>query len=87
MTETETNPFINQDELQQNFFKLELKLQALRERLSNVVTNYEDQDADRRVQITLLGKENEELSARVRELENSIRELESVKEDTEASDD
>ncbi|HEY5443859.1 MAG TPA: hypothetical protein VIJ87_05170 [Pyrinomonadaceae bacterium] len=83
MTETETNPFINQDELQQNFFKLELKLQAYRER----VANYEDQDADRRVQITLLGNENDRLKSRIEELENNVRELESVKEETEASDD
>lgn len=39
----------------------ELKIQALLEKISNLTTNYENQVADLRVELTVLGKEVEEL--------------------------
>lgn len=47
----------------------ELKVVALRERVSELTTAYEDRAADYRVEITLLTNENEELRRRIVELE------------------
>lgn len=68
MTETETN---TQDLVQ----SLQLKIQALKERISLLVTDYEDKDSDKRVQITLLSNTNQQLDTKVKELEAQIAEL------------
>lgn len=63
MTETETETF-------KKVQVLELKIQALKERLSELVTEYEDRDANRRVEITILSNEGDQLRGRVAELES-----------------
>lgn len=44
-------------------YKLELKVQALLEKLSNVVTQYENQVAELRVEVTILTSELESTRA------------------------
>lgn len=51
-----------------------LKVQALLEKISNLTTNYENQVADMRVDITILGQENQELKAEVESLRPEARE-------------
>ena len=47
----------------------DLKIQALLQKISILTTQYESQDADRRVSITELSQENESLRKRIAELE------------------
>lgn len=51
-----------------------MKYLALKERLQDVISNYEDQDINRRVAITLLTKERDSLQQKVEEFETSQRE-------------
>lgn len=51
MTETETQQL---QQLQQQLQVLDLKYQAVLQKLSTTVVNYEDQDANRRAEISLL---------------------------------
>lgn len=53
----------------------ELKNKALLERVSMLTTSYENQDAERRVDITLLAQQVEELKARIAELEEENQRL------------
>jgi len=45
--------------------ELELKVQALLEKIGNIVASYENQVADLRVELTLLSKKNEELESEI----------------------
>ena len=47
----------------------DLKIQALREKISTLVTTYEDAAADYRVEITVLSNQVQTLQQRVNELE------------------
>lgn len=49
-----------------------LQNQVLKERIGTLVTQYEDQDAQRRVQITVLTNTVEQYEERIKELEKSL---------------
>lgn len=51
----------------ENMDKKELKIQALKERLGTLVTSYENQIADLRVEVTVLTSELDEYKKRERE--------------------
>lgn len=50
----------------------DLKIQALLEKISKITSAYENQEADYRVDITLLVAENEKLSKQLEELEAPV---------------
>lgn len=52
----------------------ELKVQALLEKVSNLTTNYENQVADLRVDVTLLSQENNSLKQELEALRASLEE-------------
>jgi hypothetical protein len=60
---------------QQELTRDQLKIMALRERLSQVVVEYEDRDADRRVDITQQGNEMQKLAEENARLNNQLQEL------------
>lgn len=72
-----------------NTNRLELKNQALLEKISSLTTNYENQVADLRVEITILSNELQsaqtELSAAVERL-NKAEEISEVSEEAEDSE-
>lgn len=55
--------------------RLELKTRALLERISSITTDSEDRDADRRVEITLLNAENQQLREEVNRLNVELEAL------------
>lgn len=63
----------------------QLKILALRERISQIVTEYEDKDADRRVEITENMTRIQELEQRVAELENKDEDVSKDEDSNEAS--
>lgn len=48
----------------------DLKIQALLEKISSLTTNYENQVADLRVELTISEQDNDELKVRIKELED-----------------
>lgn len=64
----------------------DLKIQALLEKISILTTQYESQDADRRVTITELNQENEALREELRKYEEDAHVVEK-EETTEKSSD
>lgn len=60
----------------------DLKIEALRQKVAKIVTDYEDKEADLRVEVTLLANERDQLQSRVNELEAQLVPTE-VQEDTE----
>lgn len=52
----------------------DLKIAALLERIASLASQYEDQDADRRVEITILSQENQQLKAQLepQEVSNEV---------------
>lgn len=79
MTETETPPTTPEDQLRQQLQILNLKYTALKERLSQLVVEYEDKDTDRRVEITYLRQTKEELEDKVRAYETEQAEEQNAK--------
>lgn len=67
----------------------ELKNRALLERISTLTTSYENQDAERRIDITVLTQQKEEAEKRVTELEEENQRLrdELVQANTTTTDD
>jgi hypothetical protein len=49
----------------------DLKIQALRERISVITTEYEDKNADLRVELTVVSEQRDEFLKRLQELENA----------------
>jgi hypothetical protein len=63
----------------------DLKVIALKERLSVIVSDYEDKDADRRVEITFLSKKIEDLEKTIENLQAQLGEINGASEDTDVS--
>lgn len=53
----------------------ELKIQALLERISTITSSYENQDAERRIDITILTGEKQDLLTQVEELTAQVTEV------------
>jgi regulator of replication initiation timing len=68
----------------------DLKIQALLEKISHLTTQYENNAADLRVDLTVYAQENERLSAEIELLRNELEELRTpseVQEDAATTDD
>lgn len=63
----------------------DLKAIALKERLSAIVSDYEDKDADRRVEITFLTKKIEDLEKTIENLQAQLGEINGASGDTDVS--
>lgn len=73
----------------------DLKIEALKQKIAKIVTQYEDQESDYRVEITLLSNDlefyktqHQAVAARVEELEAQLTEFtdDEAKEDPESAD-
>lgn len=63
--------------------RLQLKIVALKQRLSEIVVSYEDKDSDRRVEITELSEHLNALVEENNELREAVRRYEAEKTETE----
>lgn len=59
------------EDLHNKVQNLELKVQALLQKISKITTDYENTESDYRVQITLLSNENEKLRAAQEDARNA----------------
>jgi chromosome segregation ATPase len=64
-----------------------LKIQALREKISEIVSQNEDKIADLRVELTVVSQDNAEKDAKIANLEEELRELRERSAETEEADD